>query len=112
MLPAGLTLRDLGEHHLKDFPEPEHLFQLLIAGVRNDFPTLRAGAESTPTPQLPGRARELAGSLQKALRALHSRKHLRTLESEKIAPSEPSASALALVADADRLRHLPRPRDQ
>jgi class 3 adenylate cyclase len=110
-LPAGLSLRDLGKHHLKDLPEPEHLFQLLIAGVRNDFPALRVGPESPSAPQLPGRARELAGSLQKALRALHSRKQW-TPESEKIAPREPTVGARALVSDAYDLRRLPRPRDK
>jgi class 3 adenylate cyclase len=111
MLPAGVSLRDLGQHQLRDLPEPEHLFQLLIAGVRNDFPALRAGAKSAPTPQLPARARELASSLQKALRALHSRKQW-TPESEKIAPREPSVGPRALVSDADDLRRLPRPREK
>lgn len=111
-LPAGLSLRDLGKHHLKDLPEPEHLFQLLIAGVRNDFPALRAGAESAPTPQLPGRARELAGSLQRALKALHSGKHSRTLEWDKVAPREPTVGPRALVSDAYDLRRMPRPHDK
>jgi hypothetical protein len=112
VLPAGLILRDLGKHHLKGLPEPERLFQLVIAGVRNDFPALRAGAESNPTPQLPGRSRELGGSLQRALRALRSRKHLRTLESEKIAPSELPVSSLVLAQDADFLSRGPRLLDQ
>jgi class 3 adenylate cyclase len=88
VLPVGVTFRDLGRHHLKDLPEPEHLFQLLTAGVWNDFPALRTGADSTPAPELPGRARELAGSLQKALTALRARRHLRTLESDEVASSE------------------------
>jgi class 3 adenylate cyclase len=111
-LPAGVGVRDLGKHNLKDLPEPEHLFQLLIAGVRNDFPALRAGAESLPAPQPPGRTRELAGSLQKALRALHSRKHSRTLEWDKVAPREPTVSPQALVHDAYERRRLPRPGDE
>jgi predicted ATPase len=35
-------LRDLGSHRLKDLPHPEHLYDLLIAGIRTDFPTLRS----------------------------------------------------------------------
>src|SRR5712691_740689 len=39
-LPAGVGLRDLGEHRLKDFPSPSHLFQLVIDGLPADFPPL------------------------------------------------------------------------
>ena len=110
--PAGLTLRDLGEHNLKDLPEPEHLFQLLITGVRNEFPALRAGVDSPLTPKLPGRGRELAGSLQRALRALHSRRHARRLESEMIAPRELHPSPLGAALEAyERGRSL-RIRDE
>jgi hypothetical protein len=79
--------------------------------VRNDFPALRAGAGGAPTLQLPGRARELATSLQRAVRALHSRKQW-TPESEKIAPSEPTVGAWGVVADAEGRRHLPRTHDK
>jgi predicted ATPase/class 3 adenylate cyclase len=41
-LPHGTSLRDLGLHRLKDLDEPEHLYQLVIDGVRNDFPPLRS----------------------------------------------------------------------
>jgi class 3 adenylate cyclase len=41
-LPAGVSLRDLGGHRLKDLNEPEHLHQLLIPGARADFPPLRS----------------------------------------------------------------------
>jgi predicted ATPase/class 3 adenylate cyclase len=40
-LPAGVTLRDLGEHRLKDLAQPERIFQLLIDGCPSDFPALR-----------------------------------------------------------------------
>jgi predicted ATPase len=40
-LPGGVTLRDLGSHRLKDLPDPEHLHDLVIAGLRADFPALR-----------------------------------------------------------------------
>ncbi|MBA2633570.1 MAG: adenylate/guanylate cyclase domain-containing protein, partial [Chloroflexi bacterium] len=35
------TLRDLGKHRLKDLANPEHLFQLDIAGLPSEFPILR-----------------------------------------------------------------------
>jgi class 3 adenylate cyclase/catechol 2,3-dioxygenase-like lactoylglutathione lyase family enzyme len=38
----GLELRDLGHHKLKDFDQPELLFQLVIPGLRTEFPPLRA----------------------------------------------------------------------
>ncbi len=37
----GITLRDLGEHALKDVTEPEHLFQAEADGLRTAFPPLR-----------------------------------------------------------------------
>lgn len=40
-LPAGVTLRDLGERRLKDLDRPERLFQLEIAGLRSDFAPLQ-----------------------------------------------------------------------
>ncbi|MDQ2690211.1 MAG: adenylate/guanylate cyclase domain-containing protein, partial [Chloroflexota bacterium] len=41
-LPDDVTLRDLGEHRLKDLDQPERLWQLVIAGCRNDFPPVRS----------------------------------------------------------------------
>jgi len=40
-LPDGVSLRDLGEHHLKDLQQPERLYQLIIAGTSSDFPPLK-----------------------------------------------------------------------
>jgi predicted ATPase/class 3 adenylate cyclase len=37
-LPAGLDLRDLGEHRLKDLARPERLYQLVVDGLKADFP--------------------------------------------------------------------------
>ncbi len=64
-LPSGVTLRDLGEHRLKDLRAPERLSQLVIEGLPADFPTPRsidARPNNLPT-QLTtfvGRERELA----------------------------------------------------
>jgi predicted ATPase/class 3 adenylate cyclase len=46
-LPAGLSLRDLGVHRLKDLARPERLYQLTIAGLPDAFPALRT-LETTP----------------------------------------------------------------
>jgi predicted ATPase/class 3 adenylate cyclase len=63
-LPAGVTLRDLGEHRLKDLRQPKHLYQLIIAGLPSEFPPLKS-LDRSPN-NLPiqltsfvGRAREI-----------------------------------------------------
>jgi predicted ATPase len=40
-VPPGATLRDLGEHRLKDLQHAEHLFELVISGLPADFPPLK-----------------------------------------------------------------------
>jgi len=40
-LPPGVTLRELGEHRLKDLQQPAPLYQLVIEGLPNDFPPLK-----------------------------------------------------------------------
>ena len=40
-LPAGVALRDLGEHHLRDLSQPEQIFQLEADGLLYDFPPLK-----------------------------------------------------------------------
>ena len=64
-LPPDVTLVDLGEHSLKDLDRTEHLLQLVIAGLRSEFPPVRT--PSTRLHKLPpetssfiGRERELA----------------------------------------------------
>ena len=41
-LPAGTSIRDLGEHRLKDLDQPERLHQLVIDGLQDGFPPLRS----------------------------------------------------------------------
>lgn len=40
--------KDLGRHRLKDLSEPQRLFQLVVDGVENDFPSLKS-LEAFPT---------------------------------------------------------------
>ena len=40
-LPEGVSLIDLGPHALKDFPTPEHLFQIKHADLPSSFPPVR-----------------------------------------------------------------------
>ncbi len=41
-LPEGVSLRDLGEHRLKDLTQPRHLFQVVAADLPEDFPPIRS----------------------------------------------------------------------
>lgn len=50
----GLSLKDLGEHRLKELRYPTHLYQLVIAGLTNDFPPLKTpDLEELPAPGEP-----------------------------------------------------------
>ena len=40
-LPAGVEMRDLGEHRLKDLSRPERIGQLVIVGLPDHFPALK-----------------------------------------------------------------------
>jgi predicted ATPase/class 3 adenylate cyclase/DNA-binding SARP family transcriptional activator/Tfp pilus assembly protein PilF len=42
VLPKGASLRDLGEHRLKDLSRPEWIFQLDVEGLAVEFPPLRS----------------------------------------------------------------------
>ena len=41
-LPAGISMRDLGVHRLKDIDEPVRLYQVVVAGLQERFPPPRA----------------------------------------------------------------------
>ncbi len=64
-LPAGVSLRDMGEHRLKDLSRPERIWELVIDGLLREFPpirTLNAVPNNLPT-QLTsflGRQQEIA----------------------------------------------------
>src|SRR5437867_1833263 len=40
-LPFDVSLRDLGEHRLRDLRTPHHLYQVVIVGLPSDFPPLK-----------------------------------------------------------------------
>jgi predicted ATPase/class 3 adenylate cyclase len=58
-LPAGATLRDLGEHRLKDLLQPEHILQLAHPDLPAEFPPLTTLARHPHN--LPIQASELIG---------------------------------------------------
>ena len=41
-LPSQASLRDLGEHRLKDLSRPEYVYQLVAPGLASEFPALRS----------------------------------------------------------------------
>ena len=53
-LPEGVTLRDLGEFELRNFDDPQRLFQLNADGLADDFAALRAPVASTAAPATAG----------------------------------------------------------
>jgi predicted ATPase/class 3 adenylate cyclase len=63
-IPEGVTLRDLGEHRLKDLERPERIYQVEAHGLPTDFPPLHT-LDSVPsnlplqTTSFIGRAREV-----------------------------------------------------
>ena len=100
-LPAEITLRDMGEHRLKDLGRPEQIFQVCIPGLADEFPPLR----SLTSPQMPtnlpeqvstfvGRERELA-----AVRAALESSRLVTLTG----PGGSGKTRLAIHTGADLL---------
>lgn len=50
----GLELRDLGEHLLKDLDRPERIYQLVVPGLRGEFPPLRSVSELTRAAEVDG----------------------------------------------------------
>jgi predicted ATPase/class 3 adenylate cyclase len=63
-LPAGVSVRDLGFHRLKDIETPERIYQLIVAGLPEQFPPLKSLGAPTrlPAPLTPlvGRDADLA----------------------------------------------------
>ena len=41
-LPADITLRNLGQHRLRDLARPEQIYQLVTPGLASEFPPLRS----------------------------------------------------------------------
>ncbi|TMK79440.1 MAG: adenylate/guanylate cyclase domain-containing protein [Actinobacteria bacterium] len=67
-LSDAVSLRDLGEHRLKDLTQPQRLYQLVIPGLENDFPALKT-LEGRPT-NLPIQPTVLIGREQQVKEAV------------------------------------------
>jgi predicted ATPase len=103
-LPSGTSLRDLGEHRLRDLSRPQHLFQLVVEGLPSDFPPARTlGPRASNLPFQPtsliGREHELSAIVR------HLRYHGRLVT--LTGPGGVGKTRLALQAAADALDHFP-----
>ena len=100
-LPTGTTLRDLGEHRLKDLYRPERIFQVSAPDLPSEFPPLRTleayrtNLPLQPTP-LVGREREVGEIVDRVRR---EEVRLLTLTG----PGGTGKTRLALQAGADLL---------
>jgi predicted ATPase/class 3 adenylate cyclase len=101
-LPEEVSLRDLGEHRLKDLARPQHLSQVIAAGLPVDFPPVKS-LNALPN-NLPihltsfiGREREIA-----EVRGLLSKARLLTLTG----PGGAGKTRLALQVAADVLEEF------
>jgi predicted ATPase/class 3 adenylate cyclase len=96
-LPEGVAIRDMGEHALKDLTRPEHVFQLNVEGLRDDFPPLRS--LNVTRNNLPQQLTDFVGrqsELAEATRLLSETRLLTIL-----APGGAGKTRLALQAAAD-----------
>jgi class 3 adenylate cyclase len=74
-LPAGVSVKDLGLHRLKDIAAPEHIYQLIVPGLPERFPPLKSPLAETPaavagSAPIVGRLTERKGLLAAYARAV------------------------------------------
>src|SRR5215203_335697 len=104
-LPLNASLRDLGEHPLRDLDQPQRVFQLLHADLPADFPPIRSLA--TGPNNLPVQLTPFLGREEPVARvvAFLSREDVRLLTIT--GPGGVGKTRVALQAAADVLEHFP-----
>ena len=60
-LANGAQLREMGEHQLKDLGRPEYVYQLVLPGLRSEFPPLRTLDNPEMKHNLPGQLTSFIG---------------------------------------------------
>jgi predicted ATPase/class 3 adenylate cyclase len=100
-LPADVTLRDMGEHRLRDLSSPEQIFQVVAPGLATEFPPLRT--LNTRITNLPVQPTTLVGREEEVarLRALLLRADVRL--ATLTGPGGTGKTRLALQVAADLL---------
>jgi predicted ATPase/class 3 adenylate cyclase/Tfp pilus assembly protein PilF len=103
ILPAAVSLRDLGKVRLKDLSTPEHVYQVVHPQLRQEFPALRS-LEATPN-NLPQQATSFIGRDQalEELQRLLVRTRLLTLTGS----GGCGKTRLSLQLAADALEQFP-----
>jgi YVTN family beta-propeller protein len=76
--PPNVGLRDLGEQRLKDFDQPEHIYQLVVPGLPSEFPPLKTldTQPAEPTPFDEAQLAEAAAALAVGRWRLRGRRRL------------------------------------
>jgi predicted ATPase/class 3 adenylate cyclase len=99
ILPPGVTLRDVGEHRLKDLADRVHLYQVVVPDLHGEFPPLRA--LNVKPHELPIQLTEFIGRTSElaTIRALLAGTRLLTLTG----PGGTGKTRLALQAAAEAL---------
>ncbi len=101
-LPKGITLRDLGEHRLKDFERGENIFQVVAQDLPADFPQLKA-LDVSPN-NLPVQLTSFIGRSKEKdeVKQMLSKERLLTLTG----PSGSGKTRLALQVAAEMIEHF------
>jgi predicted ATPase/class 3 adenylate cyclase len=102
LLPKGITLRDLGEHRLKDFERGEHIFQVVAQDLPAEFPQLKS-LDVSPN-NLPVQLTSFIGRLKEKdeLKQILSKERLLTLTG----PGGSGKTRLALQVAAEMIEHF------
>jgi predicted ATPase/class 3 adenylate cyclase len=103
-LPESVSLRDLGEHFLKDLTRPERLFQVDVEGLPDAFPAL-SSIRSTPN-NLPEQLTEFVGRQHElsTMRGLLESSRLVTI----LAPGGAGKTRLALQSANEMISEFPQ----
>jgi predicted ATPase/class 3 adenylate cyclase len=104
-LPAGASLRDLGEHRLRDLLEPERVFQLRHPDLPADFPPL--GSLETHPNNLPVQPTSLIGREQELRRVVDLLRGAEAPLLTLIGPGGTGKTRLALQIAAEVLDAFP-----
>jgi YVTN family beta-propeller protein len=96
-----VSLRDLGEHELKDLDEPERLYELVLPGSTEEFPPLR----TTSSAPFAGREEELAEAAEVEFRRRPSRRVLTAAGVALVVVVGVVAAALALAETGSSAAH-------
>jgi predicted ATPase/class 3 adenylate cyclase/Flp pilus assembly protein TadD len=105
-LPSGASMKDMGEHHLKDLYRPERIFHLAAPDLPTEFPPLKT-LDNRPN-NLPAQPTPLIGREKEAYAAcdMLRRPDVRLLTFT--GPGGTGKTRLALQVGADLLEEFPK----